>query len=325
MNLSKLAKICGVSVSTVSKVFSESSEISEKTRQHVIATAKEYGCFEKYFKPKYKKKLIAVICPEVLGIHYSEMLTYMEEIISAAGDTMLVSVGNFSKEKQDELLEYYVNFAHADGIIVIEPTKKIHIKTDTPIVQIGMNNESSQVHCVDVNIRPAMKKAFLKLISLGHKKIGFIGEKNTDVEYLYFEQAFKGTPLLPDEKYISVNDKRFYDCGYYGMDELIKKGNVPTAVFAAYSHIAVGILKRLKEKKVKIPDDISIICMDDIVSQPYSDVELACIKMHLDMMSSEAVNLLYRMMENKYEMIKQVITVTRQFEQGKSIGEAKKS
>ena len=253
------------------------------------------------------------------------MLTYMEEIISAAGDTMLVSVGNFSKEKQDELLEYYVNFANADGIIVIEPTKKINIKTDTPIVQIGMNNESSQVHCVDVNIRPAMKKAFLKLISLGHKKIGFIGEKNTDVEYLYFEQAFKGTPLLPDEKYISVNDKRFYDCGYYGMDELIKKGNVPTAVFAAYSHIAVGILKRLKEKKVKIPDDISIICMDDIVSQPYSDVELACIKMHLDMMSSEAVNLLYRMMENKYEMIKQVITVTRQFEQGKSIGEAKKS
>ena len=102
MNLSKLAKICGVSVSTVSKVFSESSEISEETKQRVIAAAKEHGCFEKYFKPKYKKRLIAIICPEVLGIHYSEMITYMEEIISAAGDTMIVSVGNFSKEKQDE-------------------------------------------------------------------------------------------------------------------------------------------------------------------------------------------------------------------------------
>ena len=323
MNLSKLAKICGVSVSTVSKVFSESGEISGETKQRVIAAAKEHGCFEKYFKPKYKKKLIAVVCPEVLGIHYSEMLTYMEEIISAAGDTMIVSVGNFSKEKQDELLEYYVNFAHADGIIVIEPTKKIHIKTETPIVQIGMNNESSQVHCVDVNIRPAMKKAFMKLISLGHKKIGFIGEKNTDVEYSYFEQGFKGTPLLPDEKYVSVNDKRFYDCGYYGMDELIKSGNVPTAVFAAYSHIAVGILKRLNEENLSVPDDISIICMDDIVSQPYSDVELARIKMHLDVLSSEAVNLLYRMIENKYEMTKQVITVTRVFEEGKSVGKAK--
>ena len=236
---------------------------------------------------------------------------------------MIVSVGNFSKEKQDELLEYYVNFAHADGIIVIEPTKKIHIKTETPIVQIGMNNESSQVHCVDVNIRPAMKKAFMKLISLGHKKIGFIGEKNTDVEYSYFEQGFKGTPLLPDEKYVSVNDKRFYDCGYYGMDELIKSGNVPTAVFAAYSHIAVGILKRLNEENLSVPDDISIICMDDIVSQPYSDVELARIKMHLDVLSSEAVNLLYRMIENKYEMTKQVITVTRVFEEGKSVGKAK--
>ena len=323
MNLSKLAKMCGVSVSTVSKVFSESAEISETTRKKVIAAAKESGCYEKYFKPRYRKKLIAVICPEVLGIHYSEMITYMEEIIAAAGDTMLVSVGNFSKEKQDELLEYYVNFAHADGIIVIEPTKKIHIKTDTPIVQIGMNNESSQVHCVDVNIRPAMKKAFLKLIALGHKNIGFIGEKNTDVEHSYFEQGFKGTPLLPDEKYVAVNDKRFYDCGYYGADELIKNGNLPTAIFAAYSHIAVGILKRLNEENLNVPEDVSIICMDDIVSQPYSDVELACIKMHLDVLSSEAVNLLYRMMENKFEMTKQVITVTRQFKEGASIGEVK--
>jgi len=323
MNLSKLAKLCGVSVSTVSKVFSESSEISETTRQRVIAVAKENGCFEKYFKPKYKKKLIAVICPEVLGVHYSEMLTYMEEIISNAGDTMSVSVGNFSKEKQDELLEYYVNFAHADGIIVVEPSKKIHIKADIPIVQIGMNNESSQVHCVDVNIRPAMKKAFLKLISLGHKKIGFIGEKNTDTEYSYFEQGFKGTPLLPDEKYISVNDKRFQDCGYYGADELIKKGTLPTAIFAAYSHVAVGVLQRLKEENLKIPEDVSIICMDDIAAQPYSEVELSCIKMHLGILSSEAVNLLYRTMKNPYEMTKQVITVTRQFEQGKSIGEAK--
>ena len=223
------------------------------------------------------------------------------------------------------MLDYYIHFAHADGIIVIEPTKKIHIKTDTPIVQIGMNNETSQVHCVDVNIRPAMKKAFLKLISLGHRKIGFIGEKNTDVEYSYFEQGFKVTPLLPDRKYVSVNDKRFYDCGYYGMDELIKAGNVPTAVFAAYSHIAVGILKRLNEENLSVPDDISIICMDDIVSQPYSDVELACIKMHLDALSSEAVNLLYRMMENRFKTTKQVITVTRIFEEGKSIGEAKGS
>ena len=42
-----------------------------------------------------KKKIIAVICPEVLGIHYNEMITYMEKIISDAGDTMLISVGNF--------------------------------------------------------------------------------------------------------------------------------------------------------------------------------------------------------------------------------------
>jgi len=324
MNLTKLAQLCGVSVSTVSKAFSESSEISEATRERIFSVAKEHGCLEKYFKPKYKKRIIAVICPEVLGIHYSEMITYMEKIISDSGDTMLISVGNFSAEKQDELLHYYINFAHADGVIVIEPQKKIHIKTDVPIVQIGMNNESSQVHCVDVNIRPAMEKLLLRLVSYGHKKIGFVGEINTKVEYSSFEQAFKKTCLLPNEKYVCINDKRFFDCGYYGADELIKRGDMPTAIFAAYKHIADGIIQRFGEEGIKIPEDVSLICMDDIDLQPYKVVHLARIKMHLDVLSSEAVNLLYRMMDSKFEMAKQVITVTRQFEEGDSIAEVKK-
>lgn len=319
MNLSKLAKLCGVSVSTVSKAFSESSEISESTRERIFSVAKENGSFEKYFKPRYKKRIIAVICPELIGIHYPDMVTYMEKIISDAGDTMLISVGNFSAEKQDELLDYYINFAHADGIIVIEPQKKIHIKTDVPIVQIGMNNESSQVHCVDVNIRPAMEKLLQRLVSYGHKKIGFVGETNTGVEYSYFEQAFKKTCLLPNEKYVSINDKRFFDCGYYGADELIKRGDMPTAVFAAYNYIAEGIIQRFSEEGICIPEDVSLICMDDIDIQPYKRVRLARIKMHLDVLSSEAVNLLYRMINSNYEMTKQVITVTRQFEEGDSI------
>ena len=65
ITLSQLAKLAHVSVSTVSKAFSMSEEVNEQTREEVFRIAKEYGCFKKYYKAKYPKTVIAVICPEL--------------------------------------------------------------------------------------------------------------------------------------------------------------------------------------------------------------------------------------------------------------------
>ena len=121
MTLAKIAKLANVAVSTVSKAFSDSPEISKETKEQIMKIAKETGCYEKYYKPKYNKKLIAVICPEVQGVHYTQMATYLEKRITQRGGTMLLSVSNFSPEKKAELIDYYIKYAHAEGIIVVEP------------------------------------------------------------------------------------------------------------------------------------------------------------------------------------------------------------
>ncbi len=323
MTLSKLAKLAGVSVSTVSKVFSDSSEISDKTKETVLELAKKNGCYEKYYKPKYEKKVIAVICPELLGVHYSQMVTYIEEAVSKNGDTLLVSVANFSPKNQSALLDYYMNFLHVDAIIVIEPTEKIKNHTDIPIVQIGMNNESATVHCVDVEIKTALDSAISYLKKHGHEKIGYIGENYTAAEYSRIKEAAIRNKIELCEKYVEINDKRFQDCGYYGAEKMIEENRLPTAIFAAYSHIAIGIMKKLGEENIKIPEDVSLICMDDLSCVPYSSEELSCIRMHLQVLCSEAVGLLYRCFENRYDKTKQVITVSRSFDKGKTVGDVK--
>ena len=75
MNLQTLAKYSGCSVSTVSKAFSGSSEISEDTKNKIFEIAKELGCFEKYSKEIYGKKLIAVLCPETESAYYTSFLS----------------------------------------------------------------------------------------------------------------------------------------------------------------------------------------------------------------------------------------------------------
>ncbi len=319
MNLSKLAQLANVSVSTVSKAFSDSSEISEQTKEMIFSVAKDNNCFDKYYKPKYSKKVIAVICPEIIGVHYSQMATFLSNEISLHDGTMLISVSNFSKKKQEELIDYYTRFVHADGIIIIEPADVIKNNTDIPIVQIGPDNDSKNVDCVNVVVDQAMNDAMSYIKRKGLHKIGFIGETYAEPEYEFFVDGMNANDFKTDEKYIIVSDKRFYDAGYYGMDELIRKENIPDVIFAAYSHIAVGVMQRLKEEKLSIPNDISLICMDDIASDPYSDLKLSSIKMHFDELCATALDILYQKIEKKYIRAKRCITVTREFDKGETI------
>lgn len=322
MNMSKLAKLTGVSVSTVSKVFSESSEISEETKNKVLNAAKENGCYEKYIKTNYNKKQIAVICPEILGIHYSKLSTDIEKEIRKYNGTMLLSTSNFTHKTQNELIAYYANYLHVDGIVVIDSCGKIKIATDTPIVVIGANVEENDIDYINMDINYAMDASLKYLNGLGHKKIGFIGETLADNEYISFIHSMKRNNCQINENFIEISDKRFYDAGYWGMDKLLQKNEYPTAIYAAYSHIAVGILRRIQESKYSIPQHFSLICMDDIASVPYYPIKLSNIKMHLDDLAFITVELLFKRIKEKQSTAKQNILIRREFFIGETISKA---
>ena len=79
MTMSKLANLAGVSVSTISKAFSGSKEISEERRNFIFEIAKQAGCYDKYCKNVHTEKVIAVICPEYKSRFYSEQLSILEK------------------------------------------------------------------------------------------------------------------------------------------------------------------------------------------------------------------------------------------------------
>ena len=90
MTLEKLAKICGVSIGTVSKAFSGSKEISLKTKEKIFETAKKHGCYEKYAKIKFSKKVVAVIVPEFKSAYYVDIAVYLEEELKNKGFLTLI-------------------------------------------------------------------------------------------------------------------------------------------------------------------------------------------------------------------------------------------
>ena len=102
MNLKKLAEICEVSTSTVSKAFSDSSEISEKTKQHIFSVAKKYGCFYKYYSKSFEKKVVAVIISEIRSEWYTSLVQGLEKIFSAHDIILTMSETNFKKTNENK-------------------------------------------------------------------------------------------------------------------------------------------------------------------------------------------------------------------------------
>jgi LacI family transcriptional regulator len=119
---------------------------------------------------------------------------------------------------------------------------------------------------------------------------------------------------------VIISDRRFEDAGYFAMDEMLERDDRPTALFAAYSHIALGIMQRLKEEGMDVPRDLSLICMDDIQATQYSDKNLSSIKMHLDELSHSAVEMLYKKMESGGQSPRFEMTVIREFDVGQTVG-----
>ncbi|MBR2615515.1 MAG: LacI family DNA-binding transcriptional regulator, partial [Clostridia bacterium] len=120
MNMTKIAKLAGCSLSTVSKAFRNSPEISEETKQRIFEIAKEGDCFVKYYAPIYENKVIAVICKELVDSTYGDLVESLNQKISRRGDTLLISSSNFARSTLEGLIDYYVNYHRVDGLILVD-------------------------------------------------------------------------------------------------------------------------------------------------------------------------------------------------------------
>ena len=303
MNLKAIAELAGVSVSSVSKAFSGSREVSQKTKERIFEIARENGCFDRYNKNKFDKKVVAVIVPEVNSDHYYHILLDLDREITKRGGIMLSSVSNFSEKKTAELFRYYAEYCKADGVIIVGSAGKIQNPFLLPAVALGIDQKIKNVNSIYTNIQSAMDEAIVKLRNLGHVKIGFIGENltKTKLEHFHSAMAKAGAVINPD--YIKVSNKRFEEAGAKLAEEMLATDSLPTAVIAAYDYIAIGFMKALQCRGVRVPEDVSVIGMDDIRIAKYLEPSLSSIHYNNSRACALATDMIFKKMKNQYSLL----------------------
>ncbi len=323
MTLSKLAELAGVSVSTVSKAFSESPDVGKETRERIFSIAKENGCFDKYNKHRFPKKVIAVLCPELGSDHYSSTVSCLMKYIEEAGALMTLAVTNFDASREHELYTYYSAYGKADGIIMIGLFGNRHKEVLIPTVVMDSKKDWKEVDKVYFSIENAMRNALSTLKELGHTEIGFAGERLTNAKQKIFQTIVCELAISIDDTKIKVSKKRFEEAGEDCVRAWLNEGTLPTAIVAAYDYIAIGVIKELTSRGYRVPEDVSVIGMDDIARSPFLETSLSSIHFPKEEICREAVSLIIKKIDNQYYRARHTTVIPTEFIPRDSIAQVK--
>lgn len=310
ITLSKIAKLAHVSVSTASKAFSMSNEVSAETREMIFDIAKQHGCFKKYYRAKYPKYVIAVICPELGSRYYADALSVIQKRLAEHNCEMCVASANFSVDAKRELLEYYDKHTEVDGFIVIGKGLENYTNINLPVATVfsyGFAYEAISVNCECMD---AFSEAMGYFIAKGIKEIGFISELNTQKSLDMFKKLHMEKFGFVNEDLISVTDERFEKGGYEAMEKYFVKGNIPRAVMCAYDHMALGAIRCIYDHGLSVPEDIAIMGGDEVYESKYLNPRLSSIDTHIDRACIIATDALIEHLHGNYAEVKTSVKAT---------------
>ncbi|WP_409252890.1 LacI family DNA-binding transcriptional regulator [Bacillus sp. SCS-153A] len=318
-----LAKRTGFSSTTVSKALNNYTDVSEKTKKKILDAAAEMGYLPNAHAQSLSTKkswTIGVMFAEdnEVGLRhpfFSALIESFRKYVEREGYDLIFASRNL-RNRDTSYLEHF-QYRAVDGIVVIcsdpsDPQVQEMINSDLPIVVIDMFNQNCSVVYSD-NMEGG-ELAVNYLHSLGHTRIAHIsGDPSIDAgaqRIKGFTEAMKELSLPILEGYL-VNGGMFsIEEGKAAMASLLSLDTKPTAVFVAGDHMAIGAMEAIKEKGLKIPQDISIIGYDDIEMSAYVTPKLTTVRQDTDRIGAKAGELLMNQINQKKKLLtKEVIPV----------------
>ena len=310
MNHKKIAQLAGVSPSTVSKALSGSAEISKETAQKIRQIAIDMG----YFKEKTRRKreyansgafLIAVIVPEVMGFYYATIVTRIKNHVEARGGHVAVYIHDFDPKKSTDILQSIILHGATDGVILFSKPD-LPIKPNIPMVYCG-KDWGSDMDSIGYDSPALVEDAVRFLKSRGHRRIGFVGETHTVFAADCFQKAMSEQNLPHSEEYMYMVDARFEQIGHAAALQILEQKERPTAILAAYDEVAIGLIATLVQHGVRVPEDISVMGINNIPSAAHAQIPLTTVETFSAEQYATAVDVLYDRILDENRPVRHII------------------
>ena len=315
----EVAKKAGVSITTVSRILNndDSFNVSKITKEKVLKVIKQLNYERKKNKNKISQSNISVIkCFDEKIENEDPYFVSLKINLENMLKKKVSKVKFFDLEEIEKLIKYneISNFSLTDAVIFIGETSKEKLKffksLNENIICVDVYDTDNITDYIKFDMRNSVEIVLNYIFKLNHKKIGLLVGRNKVVKNLvdFREKYFKEIMVkngLYREEYLKIGDFSM-ESGYIMMKEILKLEDRPTAVFCGNDSIAMGAYKAIRENKLKIPEDISIIGFNDLKLSQYSIPPLTTIKIDTKLIAQETVNSLIELLEGKRDYHKKV-------------------
>lgn len=314
LTLEQIAKLSGVSRSTVSRVVNDHINVKPQVRQRVLAVIAETG-----YRPDpaarslagRRSGIIGLVIPRAVQFLFTD--PYYPRLVQGIAQACnthdyILSLFLFHTEDEEQKLSARVMHNRlVDGIIVSaspinDPLIQQLMENELPFVMIGRPGSPAPISFVDVDNIAGAYSAVSHLIRLGYQRIATItGPINTAVG-LDRQQGYlnalneRGQSI---DKSLIVEGDFTEMSGYVAMQRLLLCK--PDAVFVASDTMALGALRALRNAGIVVPDEMAVIGFDDLPSAAISDPPLTTIRQPIRRIGAQAVVTLIDVLKNGAE------------------------
>jgi LacI family transcriptional regulator len=296
-----VSKHAGVSTATVSRVLNDSSAVKPETRERVLNSIKALG-----FRPNGAARAlgagksfgVGVMVGDLGSPFFGQVVKSIEAEVRSAGLHVLVTNGGFSPEAEATAHDFLRQRRSEALILHIDGTADHDLiewsKGGAPLVVLGRNVPELPGQCVYLDNQRGGFMATQYLIDRGHKRIAHVSGPLKS-PYNYDSRArLEGYRQALQHNAIKVSKSLFIESdfteagGYAAAQELLGRGSPFTAVFVSNDQMAAGVMQALRDAKLSIPEDVSIVGYDDLVFTRYLSPQLTTVRQPLEEMGRAA-------------------------------------
>ncbi len=308
VSIKDIARIAGVSHTTVSRALRDSPHISIQTKERIQAIAAETG-----YQPSAAARSLKTNRSQVLGVivshiadpFFSEILQGIDDVIQAHGYSLFIAAAQHDPEREQAIIRT-MREHRVEGVILCSPQLTGEQNTELqsfgiPIVAINNQGSEGYQYSIQHDDIDGSRLACEHLIGLGHVRIAYLGDASSGrttrdrlAGYLAV-MAEHGLPALAG--YIHEVGDNSAAQGLRAAEHFLALRPRPTAVICYNDMVALGMLKGLQQAGLEVPEDISITGFDNIMFSDYTRPPLTTIDQPKRFLGAEAARLMLQQLK----------------------------
>ncbi len=333
-SIKDIAKLCGVSVATVSKALNDKDDIGEETKKHIKEVAKQMGYFPQYYARAIRMNKsfnigVLFVDEAMSGLthdYFANILNSFKVTAESKGYDITFINSNKRNKKSKTFLEH-CRYRGLDGVVIAcidfnNPEVIELVESDIPVITVD-HKFNGKISVLSNNY-VGMRELVEYIIEMGHTKIAYISGDNASVTTLRiesFEEALNSHGIEVNPEYqISTMYRDLQKAAQY-TKQLLELPDPPTCIIYSDDYSAVGGIGQIKEMELHIPEDVSVAGYDDIFMAGQMVPRLTTVHQDTEMIGKKAAEKLIALIEKKKNVSTRPIIVNTTLEKGESIAD----